>query len=58
MHIAYNALKCGTGRNQQDDSVQKKYDAYLSVCNKYKHEIAAIQKYIPGWRPTFNNTEQ
>ncbi len=54
MHIVYNALKKGTGHNERDNVVQKKYEAYLSVCNKYKHEIAAIQKHIPGWMPAFN----
>jgi len=55
MHIVYNALKNSDNTNEQNNDAQKKYEAYLSVCNKYKYEIAAIQKYIPGWRPAFNN---
>jgi hypothetical protein len=40
-------------RHQQaaDDSTARNM-AYQSVCNKYSREIAAIQKYIPGWMPS------
>ena len=55
MHVVYNAIKKRTTGDEKDNGVQKKYEAYLSVCNKYKHEIVAIQKYMPGWRPAFNN---
>jgi len=54
MYVVYNALKSCANRNKKKNNVQKKYEAYLTVCNKYKHEIVAIQKYIPGWKPGFN----
>lgn len=30
---------------------QLRYQAYRDICNKYRREIAAIQKYMPGWQP-------
>ena len=30
-----------------------RYEAYKKTCDKYRHEIAAIQKYLPGWVPEF-----
>lgn len=54
MHIVYNALKTQEHIKEKNDAMQKKYKAYIEVCNKYTHEIAAIQKYIPGWQPPFN----
>jgi hypothetical protein len=57
MHIAHSALATPpqidnnkTGNN----AIQIRYQAYLSVCDKYKHEIKAIQKYLPNWVPAFN----
>jgi len=54
MHIVYNALKTQGRSGEKNNITHKKYKAYTEICNKYKHEIAAIQKYIPGWQPAFN----
>lgn len=58
MHLAYSAFH----PKQQQQSAGKtapgnirlvRYHAYQSACNKYSNEIAAIQKYLPGWMPAF-----
>ncbi|WP_158557180.1 hypothetical protein [Mucilaginibacter conchicola] len=56
MHIAYSALRTRTINNQTqfaDKQLQQRYEGYQTACNKYRHEIAAIQKYLPGWTPRF-----
>jgi hypothetical protein len=59
MHIAYSALQQPTADNQHSDTPLTdhepllRYQAYQAACTKYNKEIAAIQKYIPGWMPTF-----
>jgi len=56
MHLAYSALKPGNNPDQSpagghtSDKVLR-YMAYLETCQKYRSEIAAIRKYIPGWAP-------
>lgn len=59
MHIAYNALVPNNHQlpgpaamTQQKHELAERYRAYQHVCNKYRHEIAAIQKYLPGWQPS------
>ena len=56
MHIAYCALrtkqKSGSARLSNPE-LDQRYQGYQTACNKYRAEIAAIQKYIPGWQPTF-----
>jgi hypothetical protein len=54
MHIVYNAVKTHEHTRGKSNAIQKKYKVYTEVCNKYAHEIAAIQKYMPGWQPAFN----
>jgi hypothetical protein len=56
MHIAYCALRI----KQKEDKPQllnqelsQRYEGYQTACNKYRVEIANIQKYIPGWLPPF-----
>jgi hypothetical protein len=58
MHIAYSAFKNNDRRKAQNklitsDQSSIRFKAYQSACNKYSKEIAAIQKYIPGWAPAF-----
>ena len=56
MHIAYSALrtKSKNGKNQlANKKLDQRYQAYQTACNKYQAEIAAIQKYMPGWMPPF-----
>jgi len=62
MYIAYSALQNPpSGGPQQTNHAQSatetesqlRYQAYQSVCSKYRHEIAAIQQHIPGWQPKF-----
>lgn len=62
MYIAYSVLRSQTSApanyaetelNQTLNAglLQQRYQAYNDVCHKYRHEIAAIQKYLPGWQP-------
>ncbi|TWI94047.1 hypothetical protein JN11_04864 [Mucilaginibacter frigoritolerans] len=57
MYIAYSALNQHNppqnSNNQPQTELQQRYEAYQTVCDKYRHEIAAIQKYLPGWTPKF-----
>ncbi len=61
MYLAYSALSANadlkpTAQNfpaePENESVLR-YMAYQETCNKFKDEIAAIRKYIPGWMPAF-----
>jgi len=46
-----------TPKGEQESSayneIALRYHAYQTVCSKYSREIAAIQKYLPGWEPEF-----
>jgi len=59
MHLAYSAITTITMNQYLPDSEQSenetilRYLAYQTACEKYSREIAAIQKYIPGWVPKF-----
>jgi len=56
MYLIYSALqspvKPDAGTNQNEKYTR--YKAYRAVCDKYRHEIAAIQKYFPDWKPRFD----
>ncbi|WP_292946703.1 MULTISPECIES: hypothetical protein [unclassified Mucilaginibacter] len=56
MHIVYSALRTKKVKDTNqlsDKELQQRYKGYLSACAKYRQEIAAIQKYLPGWAPKF-----
>ncbi len=61
MHLAYSAISTNASNQQQsiaeerqpDNELMLRYQAYQIACDKYRREIAAIQKYIPGWVPKF-----
>lgn len=64
MYIAHSALKpapiaIGASRKTKNrpalaaEQPQNRYQAYQTICQKYRREIADIQKYIPGWQPRF-----
>ncbi|HTH83366.1 MAG TPA: hypothetical protein VL490_10545 [Mucilaginibacter sp.] len=58
MYIAYSALQPTsaspiTGDTPQDEQADIRLKAYQAICNKYNKEIAAIQKYLPGWAPAY-----
>ena len=62
MHLAYSALDPSFINSHQlpafkndenNNEVMLRYQAYQTACNKLADEIAAIQKYIPGWMPKF-----
>jgi hypothetical protein len=56
MYIAYSALRTTTknGKSQlKNQQLQQRLEAYQVTCQKYSKEIAAIQKYLPGWMPVF-----
>jgi hypothetical protein len=61
MRLVYSALQ-DTGSNSKAPSNQNKpvsrklrlrYRGYQAACQKYEQEIAAIQQYLPGWKPAF-----
>ncbi len=55
MQLVYSALKPSeTVSTKTENPVKIKYQAYETICQKYSHEIAAIQKYFPNWKPAFN----
>jgi hypothetical protein len=56
MHLAHSALRTNSqnGKTELNDKeLQQRLDAYNTACQKYRTEIAAIQKYLPGWMPGF-----
>ena len=56
MYLAHSALRTTTknGKTQlKDNELQLRIEAYRNTCQKYHQEIAAIQKYLPGWMPLF-----
>lgn len=58
MHLVYSALQPKNNLNSENaESVvserELRYMAYLQTCEKYRHQIAAIRKYLPGWAPEF-----
>jgi hypothetical protein len=63
MHIAYSAIRQAATTTPQtlqlkpagDDLPEPllRYNGYQAACQKLNQEIAAIQKYIPGWMPVF-----
>lgn len=62
MYIAYSALNNNDNKSQEhtdDPLTQLRYRAYKQACEKHRHNIAQIQKYMPGWLPKFDyNTNQ
>ena len=55
MQLVYSALKQSrSSSTKTENPVKTKYKAYETICQKYAHEITAIQKYLPDWKPTFN----
>lgn len=56
MHIAYSALRTKRKNGKAlpvNKELTDRYEGYQTACNKYRAEIAAIQKYLPGWLPPF-----
>ncbi|WPU97265.1 hypothetical protein SNE26_14655 [Mucilaginibacter sp. cycad4] len=61
MYIAFSALRQSTGDNNNQNcsntlnehEVLQRFEGYRTACEKYRDEIAAIQKYMPGWMPAF-----
>lgn len=60
MHLAHSALaiitktQISVPQNQANHDLAVRYQAYQASCDKFSREIAAIQKYIPGWMPKFS----
>jgi len=58
MHIVYSAFQKQTNPRKSAISsteMQQRITAYQSACSKYRQEIVAIQKYLPGWLPAFDS---
>lgn len=57
MHIAYSAIQNSAPQQPTQPAVKQQQNirlrAYQATCSKYSKEIAAIQKYIPGWLPAY-----
>jgi hypothetical protein len=61
MYIAFSALQQpaeANGNRTNPDTLNEheplqRLNGYKAACEKYKDEIAAIQKYMPGWMPAF-----
>ena len=59
MQLVYSSLRnCANGNHKKKStSVKRKtslrYLGYQAACEKYQSEIAAIQQYIPNWKPAF-----
>ncbi|MDB5126714.1 hypothetical protein [Mucilaginibacter sp.] len=54
MYIAYSALRTQQKNGKAlpiNKELTERYEAYQATCQKYQAEIAAIQKYMPGWMP-------
>ncbi|MEO3408037.1 hypothetical protein AAFN85_29235 [Mucilaginibacter sp. CAU 1740] len=62
MYIAFSALgqqsinEAGQINAEvlEDNEAVLRFKAYQAACDKYRDEIRAIQKYMPGWIPAFN----
>jgi hypothetical protein len=62
MYIAFSAFQQSTGENHNQNNqgisneheALQRFEAYRAACEKYRDEITAIQKYMPGWMPAFN----
>ena len=56
MYLIYSALQNPVQPDADELNNEKhlRYKAYKTVCEKYRHEIAAIQKYFPNWKPRFD----
>jgi len=59
MHLAYSAIteindnhQNGTQQSGLENEQLLRYQAYQFTCEKYRHDIAAIQRYIKGWLPS------
>jgi len=58
MYIAHSAIQDITPQLPADKNTDRqqhsiRLKAYQATCNKFYQEIAAIQKYIPGWVPAY-----
>lgn len=61
MYIAFSALRQPTQISHDEykaevaneHEVLQRVEGYRMACEKYQDEIAAIQKYMPGWLPSF-----
>ncbi|MFD0749671.1 hypothetical protein ACFQZS_05930 [Mucilaginibacter calamicampi] len=58
MYLIYSALQHPVTPDTEEQTTPNekhlRYNAYKAVCEKYRHEIAAIQKYFPNWKPRFD----
>ena len=50
MILVYSALR-DQPSTTEIRNYKLRYQAYLQTCEKYRRDIAAIRKYLPGWTP-------
>ncbi|HEY4197561.1 MAG TPA: hypothetical protein VGM63_18600 [Mucilaginibacter sp.] len=53
MHLAYSAFNTIAHTETVNSTIIIRLKAYQDICEKYKREITAIQKYLPNWAPAF-----
>ena len=63
MYIAYSALRHPPVAQAPPTETENpealtpdlllRYEAFQNICNKYRREIADIQKFLPEWQPKF-----
>ncbi|QKJ28492.1 hypothetical protein HQ865_01520 [Mucilaginibacter mali] len=53
MYIAYSALRTEE-KDLNNNDAWARYQGYRAACQKHNETIAAIQKYLPGWQPSFH----
>jgi len=63
MYIAYSALRHQPAAKARPTETENsgtltpelllRYEAFQNICNKYRREIADIQKFLPEWQPKF-----
>ncbi len=63
MHIVHSVFNETANQNQSvpppdfqqpDEDLILRLLAHQQICHKYRDEIMAIRKYIPGWKPQFD----
>ncbi|MGZ3751962.1 MAG: hypothetical protein ACXVA2_21965 [Mucilaginibacter sp.] len=59
MYLAFSALNRQAEPTNQNSGVPAnermiRYQAYRHICHKYSSHITEIQKYFPGWMPSFS----
>ena len=55
MRLVYSALR-HVEKNRDKKRITARFRGYQAACNKHQSTIAAIQQFMPGWAPDFQET--